>query len=128
MRDDTCVGILFLGVKMFGDFYTREEISILHNFAYFVSSHIRYIHTYSKLQDISLHLDQRVDEKTIEYNNLINRQKEFIAIISHEIRSPISAVIFQSDSIIDDIESNSLNSDQIRSELHILNTQLLRIG
>lgn len=128
MRDDTCVGILFLGVKMFGDFYTREEISILHNFAYFVSSHIRYIRTYSALQDISLHLDKRVDEKTIEYNNLINRQKEFIAIISHEIKSPISSAIFQSDSIIDDIESNSLTSEQIRSELHILNTQLLRTG
>lgn len=128
MRDESCVGILFLGVKVFGDFYTREEISILRNFAYFVSSHIRYIQTYSELQEISLHLDQRVDEKTIEYNHLINRQKEFIEVISHEIKSPISAAIFQADSIIDDIESNSLTADEIRSELHILNTQLLRTG
>jgi signal transduction histidine kinase len=52
-----------------------------------------------------VNLDKKVDEKTIEYNNLINKQKEFISMISHEIRSPISSAIFQSDSMIDDLKS-----------------------
>lgn len=117
-----------LSTKNFGDFFSREEISLLTHFSEFLSGHIRYIETYRELQEISLHLDKRVDEKTIEYNNLINRQKEFIAIISHEIKSPISAAIFQSDSIIDDIESNSISGDEMRSELHILHAQLLRTG
>jgi len=57
------------------------------------------------LRDMTENLDKRVDEKTLEYNDLINRQKDFIRMISHEIRSPIGSAIFQSDSIIDDIEA-----------------------
>ena len=57
------------------------------------------------LRDMTENLDKKVDEKTLEYNDLINRQKDFIRMISHEIRSPIGSAIFQSDSIIDDIES-----------------------
>lgn len=78
------------------------------------------------MQDLSLNLDKKVDEKTIEYNDLINKQKEFISIISHEIKSPIASAIFQSDSIIDDINNDSITLPKIKDELHILNDQLLR--
>lgn len=58
---------------------------------------------YNEIRDLSENLDQKVDEKTIEYNDLMNRQKEFISVISHEIKAPIANAIFQADSIIDDL-------------------------
>ncbi len=60
---------------------------------------------HEKLQDMNVNLDKKVDEKTIEYNDLINRQKEFISVISHEIKAPITNAVFQSDGILDDLES-----------------------
>ena len=80
------------------------------------------------MQDLSMNLDRKVDEKTIEYNDLINRQKEFIGVISHEIKSPIAAAIFQSDSIIDDLDSTVFSHDALKAELSILNSQLVRTG
>jgi K+-sensing histidine kinase KdpD len=127
-RDTICIGILTLGPKSFGDFYTKNEIQVLRNFSYFLAGHIQYISTYSLLQDLSINLDRRVDEKTIEYNNLINRQKEFISVISHEIKSPISTAIFQSDSMIDDIDSPDYDREKMKWELQVLSAQLIRTG
>jgi len=67
-----------------------------------------------------------VADKTLEYNDLINRQKEFIRMISHEIRSPIWSAIFQSDSIIDDLEDNSFSRENIKEELEILSNELMK--
>lgn len=61
--------------------------------------------TYALLQDVSINLDRKVDEKTIEYNDLINKQKEFISVISHEIKGPITNAVFQSDGLLDDLET-----------------------
>lgn len=101
---------------------------MLRDFAFFLEIHLKYIRTYSAMQDLSMNLDRKVDEKTIEYNDLINRQKEFIGVISHEIKSPIAAAIFQSDSIIDDLDSPAFSTDVLRAELTVLNSQLVRTG
>ena len=122
------IGIFLLGTKRFGDFYTLLEIDMLRDFAFFLEIHLKYIRTYSAMQDLSMNLDRKVDEKTIEYNDLINRQKEFIGVISHEIKSPIAAAIFQSDSIIDDLDSPAFSTDVLRAELTVLNSQLVRTG
>ena len=56
------------------------------------------MHEFSKI------LDEKVDNTTIAYNNLINRQKEFIKVISHEVRSPLTSAIFQVESAIENLE------------------------
>lgn len=99
------IGYLVIGSKPFGDFFTTDEIEVLRNLAFFIESHLRYLETYAALQDLTVNLDRKVDDKTIEYNDLINRQKEFISVISHEIKAPIANAIFQADSIVDDLDS-----------------------
>lgn len=119
---------LALERKRLWDFFTLEEIGILKEFALFLQIQLKYIHTYDALQDLTVSLDRKVDEKTIAYNDLINKQKEFISMISHEIKSPISAAIFQSDSMLDDIDAPSYKKEKIKEELQILNSQLVRTG
>lgn len=115
-------------MKSFGDFYTIDEIDVLRDFVSFLELHLKYIRTYELLQDLSINLDKKVDEKTIEYNNLVNKQKEFISVISHEIKSPIANAIFQADSIIDDLKNDALSNEELKDELDILNGELLKTG
>lgn len=122
------MGVFIIGAKSFGDFYMINEINILREFITFLELHIKYIKTYQLLQDFSMNLDKKVDEKTIEYNILVNKQKEFISILSHEIKAPIANAIFQADSIIDDIENTSISRDTIKEELLLLNGELLKTG
>jgi K+-sensing histidine kinase KdpD len=49
-------------------------------------------------------------------------------MISHEIRSPIGSAIFQSDSIIDDIDSWEYDKEHIKEELNVLSEQLIKTG
>jgi signal transduction histidine kinase len=69
--------------------YTKEEVEILQDFCEFLVSHLKYMETYKKIQDLNLNLDKKVDEKTMQYNNLINKQSDFISMASHEIKSPL---------------------------------------
>ncbi len=57
------------------------------------------------MHEFSMLLDKRVDTKILEYNSLVNRQKEFISLVSHEVRSPLTSAIFQTDTVLDAIES-----------------------
>ena len=125
---DINIWVLKLWVRSLGDFYTKIEIEELLSFSFFLEIHLKYMGTYNIMQDLSMNLDKKVDDKTIEYNNLINRQKEFISIISHEIRSPIWTAIFQSDSIIDDLNAENIEPVKLKEELSILNKQLVRTG
>jgi len=62
----------------------------------------------------------------MEYNNLISKQKEFISVVSHEMRSPITTAIFQTDCIIDDLEANKIEKKHLEQELKGLYAQLTR--
>lgn len=120
-------GVLEIWKKRFSDSYFTEEIKILKEFSGFIVSHIKYIEIYSDINELNLNLDKKVDEKTIEYNNLINKQKEFISVTSHEIKTPIMASAFQVESIVDDIEDWDITEKELKSELLILKNQIFKI-
>ncbi len=113
--------------KFLKDIYTSEEIDLFLDFVDFVVLQLKHIEIYEKMQDININLDKKIDEKTIEYNNLLNKQTDFISMISHEIKSPLGSCIFQIDSIIDDLKSENCDKKYLLDELEILNTQLLNV-
>jgi signal transduction histidine kinase len=123
----TYIGNFTLGKKRLGDFYTMAELELLREFTFFLEIHLKYIRTYSEIENLSHTLDRRVDEKTIEYNHLISRQKEFISLVSHEVRSPLSTILFQADSLISDLSSmRRIMRKTILEDLELLRRQLLR--
>lgn len=120
------VGYFSLWKKTMKDHFYADEINTLEEFQNFIETHLKYINSYKKIHDLSVNLDKKVDEQTIEYNQLINKQKEFISYISHEVKGPISSSIFQIDSIIEEVQDDELNKKELQSELNILNDLLIR--
>lgn len=112
--------------KTLKDHFFNDEITNLEEFQYFLETHIKYINSYKKIHELSMNLDKQVDEQTIEYNQLINKQKEFISYVSHEVKGPIASSIFQIDSIIEEVIDDELNKNDLLKELHILNDLLLK--
>jgi len=120
------VGTFNIWAKSFKDNYYSEEIKLLREFIYFLEWHIKYMWIYSEINNLNLHLDQKVDQKTIEYNTLINKQREFIWYISHEVKTPIANSIFQIDCSINDVQDWNYNKDSIIKWLNIINSGLLK--
>lgn len=98
------IGNIILSEKIDSEVYFQDEIEFLKEFSFFVEIHLKYIRTYTLMHEFSKILDEKVDTKTIAYNNLVNRQKEFIQVISHEVRSPLTSAIFQVESAIENLE------------------------
>ncbi|USN58372.1 MAG: HAMP domain-containing histidine kinase [Candidatus Peribacteria bacterium] len=117
-----------MGAKPFRDVYTEEEVEALNDFVVFLEGHLKYIDIYRQINDFNVNLDKKIDEKTMQYNDLINKQKEFIAYVSHEVKSPLAAAIFQLDCILDDIETDEIEWGKLKTELSSLNTQLIKSG
>lgn len=126
--DHKVIWIFELWRKKFHEHYYSQEINILQDFVSFIEWHLKYVNISKKVHELSVNLDKQVDKQTFEYNQLINKQKEFISIISHEVKWPIASSIFQIDSIIEDFEEWNLQGKQLSKELHILNTLLLKTG
>ncbi len=124
--DNALWAIFKVWYKRLNDPFLSEEISLLKSFTEFLSGHLTYLWVYQKMQELSIDLDKKVDEKTIEYNNLISKQKEFIRYVGHEIKNPITNAIFLSDDIRD--ESQRSQSRKIKEDTEILHQELLKIS
>jgi hypothetical protein len=69
------IGNLILWVKRTLHEYLPDEVEFLKEFTFFVEIHLKYIRTYTLMHEFSKILDEKVDNTTIAYNNLINSRK-----------------------------------------------------
>ena len=67
-------------------------------------------------------------KKTIEYNNLISKQREFISMSSHEIKTPVMSASFQVENFLEDIESWDYDKKYLLEETKILKEQIFKIS
>lgn len=119
-------GMLCIWEKSIKEFYHQEEIEGFQELAHEIEKHLKYLQTYKKLQDLSIQLDKKVDEKTMEYNTLLWKQKDFIAYVWHEIRNPITNSIFLSQSIEDAWKTKDFKN--IQEDIEILHQELKKVS
>lgn len=120
------VALLDVWKKFLNEPYYHNNIVQLSEFTLFLSRHIKHISMYQDINDLNVNLDKKVDEKTIKYNSLINKQKEFISVVSHELKWPIGASIFHLDCLIDDLKTKDISQKQMTQELDLLNQNLIK--
>lgn len=114
--------------KSIKDNYSTQEISILNDFVKFLEIHLNYMQVYSEIQQLNFDLDRRVDEKTLQYNALISKLKEFIRYASHEIRAPLANSILLLDCINEEFKKNSMNKRRTWEDLDVLTTELQKVS
>lgn len=128
--DDRMKWLFEVWKKSFNDPFFTFEIKELQSFSKFLQWHLKYLSIYKEIQDISINLDKKVDEKTIEYNTLLSKQKEFIRYVGHEIKNPITNAIFLCDWLRDEIwdMKNEKNSKIIQEDWVILYQELIKVS
>jgi K+-sensing histidine kinase KdpD len=125
-KNNEIIALFSIWKKPFKEQFSKNELMIFEDLKIFLEWHIKYIEIHKKIHELSVNLDKQVDKQTIEYNQLINKQKEFISYVSHEVKWPIASSIFQIDSIIEEVIDDELNKKWLLKELHILNDLLLK--
>ncbi len=113
--------------KIQWNFFDSYEIEILQNLANFLTHHLEYLDTHNQLADLTKNLDRRIDEKTIAYNTLISRQREFITLLTHEIKTPVTTGILQLDNLFEDYKNNLIDFDTFINELYTLQENLILV-
>jgi len=116
--------------KILNDPYLDFELQELKLFSDFLQWHLKYLSVYKRIEDLTINLDKQVDEKTIEYNTLLSKQKEYIAYVGHEIKNPITNAIFLSDGLRKDVYEISRKNiaQSIQEDTDILYGELLKVS
>ncbi|NTU98390.1 GAF domain-containing sensor histidine kinase [Candidatus Falkowbacteria bacterium] len=93
------IGLLYLGEKVDGDAYTREDIDFLDIISSQAAVAIENARLYKEVDDFNKTLKQKVDvqtkeirEKADHLKKLMDMRSEFLDITSHQLRTPVTVI------------------------------------
>jgi len=149
------IGIIVLGNKISGDAYTNEDLNLLSTLSKQAAIAVDNARLYSKVQDFSKTLQQKVDEQTKEIKEAYEVEKQaheelkrtdevktqFLVITNHHLRTPLTAINWYTDlllsgkrgkfspkskEIIDRIKTST--TDEIKIVDDLLNVSQFQLG
>ena len=89
---NSLIGIIVLGNKLSRDAYTSEDIRLLESIANQASFAIENARLYQEVQDFNQTLKQQVEKQTKGIKELLEIKSQFLAVASHQLRTPVSIV------------------------------------
>ncbi len=92
MFQDKLIGIVILGNKPSGEAFSKEDIDLLKILTSQLSIAFENARLYSELKDLSSHLQEKVDQQTKELKELLKAKDEFLHIVSHQLRTPLTVL------------------------------------
>ena len=86
------IGMIVLGARSLNEAYTKEDIDLLTILADQLSITFENAYLYSKLKDLSENLQEKVDQQTKRLKELLKTKDEFLHIVSHQLRTPLTVL------------------------------------
>ncbi len=85
-------GILELGPKKSGDEYTPLDRKLLGTFAYQAAVALEKGRLYERVKEYNFHLEELVEQRTLEIKKLQEDQKQAMIDISHNLQTPLAII------------------------------------
>lgn len=115
---DEIIGILFLGNKKSGYFYTREDIDLFTTLANQMAIAIVNALAYQQIEELNVNLEAKVQERTAKLEELNKKLREFdrlksmfLSLASHELRTPLTSIKGFVENMLDGL-TGELNNKQ----------------
>ena len=86
------IGMIILSSKALGEPFSKEDIDLLTALASQASIAFENARLYSELKGLSEHLQEKVDEQTKNLRELLKTKDEFLHIVSHQLRTPLTVL------------------------------------
>jgi signal transduction histidine kinase len=88
--DDKIVGSIFVGRKLSGDIYTREDANLLETFAYQAAVALSKAELYKKVFEYSQKLEEKVKDRTSKIQDLQEQERQIMMDITHGLQTPLA--------------------------------------
>ena len=82
--------------------------------------------TYERLLRLNKELEERVAERTEELEKAMRERDDFVSIVSHELRSPLSAITSSAEVLRKLLERPEVDRERLRRAVEIISRQLGR--
>lgn len=96
------IGIIVLGKKISGDAFSKEDLELLMALSSQLSVALQNSRLYEQVKDLSQNLQSKVKEQTQNISSLLAMKNEFLRVVNHQLRTPISIIKGMSSMLYED--------------------------
>jgi len=86
------IGVLFLGSKLSGDPYTDVDIDLLKTVSHQITVALEKSRLYEQVKDYSKNLEVKIAARTVELEQLQEKQSQALFEIAHELQTPLTII------------------------------------